>query len=105
MLAHFIQISDARRVDDAVRIERDERVGIGGRGNAEPGPARQFTHIGAVLLCGTHLGADQLEIVPVIDDGGDHLRTDRPHTPPDHPVTLFGHICRSDSDSASPLMS
>ena len=75
-----------RRVADAVGREREQRVGVGGRGDAERVDARQRAGVDAVLLRAVHPHADQLEV----GAPGDRRGSPACPTPPvDHPTTRY----------------
>ena len=75
-----------RRVADAVGLEREQRVGVVGRGDAHRVDPRQRARVDAVLLLAVHPHADELEVGPA----GDRRGSPAVPTPPvDHPTTRY----------------
>ena len=89
--ADLVEVAIARRVDDAVGVERDDLVDIRRGGDADRIPTDELACVDPVLGVGIHPDADHLEVVAVIQNCGQQLTADRARPPQDHPIFLVGH--------------
>jgi hypothetical protein len=79
--AHLVEIGGARGVEHAVGLHRQYFRGVGRREHAERVTPDEYADVLAVLVFGVDLRADQIEVGSVVEDRGDHLRTDGPGAP------------------------
>src|SRR4051812_30916533 len=78
-------------VDDAVGVQSDDCVVVGGCGDADRVPADKRPGIHSILGFGIDLHANDFEVVAVVDHRGQQLTADRPWPPENHPVRLVSH--------------
>jgi len=76
-----IAFRSARGVPDAIRFERDQRVGIGGGGEADRIAVGEFAGVFAVLLRRMHPYSNKIHVGPLVDgtDGDRANATGGPH--------------------------
>ncbi|BBW99902.1 hypothetical protein MMOR_08390 [Mycolicibacterium moriokaense] len=84
--AYVVERRGAGRVDDAVGVKVQDLADVGGRGDADRLTVDERADVDAVLGLGVHECADELEIVVVVENGGDDLAADRAGTPLNHPM-------------------
>ena len=84
--AHLVEVGVARRVQHAIGIQGNNLVDVAGGDDADGVTASQDADIESVLVRGVHPGADDLHIVPVIDDRGEHFAPDRAGAPDDDAI-------------------
>jgi hypothetical protein len=86
--AHLVEVAVARRVHDAVGLEREYRIVVGRGGDADRIPVDERACVDAVLGFRIDLYPDDVEVVTMIDDRRQQLAADRPWPPEKHPVRL-----------------
>ena len=59
-----VAVGSAGRVHDTVGFERDERIGVVGRGQPDGLSPGQFTGVPADLVVGMHPDTDEFEVRP-----------------------------------------
>ena len=96
MVATFLPLASSRAdvvdsggaggVEHAVGVQRQDGVDVGGRRDADRVPADERADVHTVLVVGVHPRADELQVVAVVEDRGDHFLPDRACPPLNHPI-------------------
>ena len=84
--ANVIEMRGARGVEDAVGVQLQDLLDVGGRGHADRLAADERADVDTVLRLGVDQRADEVEIVAVVEDGGDDLAAHRAGAPLNNPI-------------------
>ena len=84
--ADVLESRGAGGVEDAVGVQLQDLLHVGGRGDADRFAPDERADVNTVLRLGVDQRADEVEIVSVVEDGGDHFAAHRAGSPLNHPI-------------------